>query len=161
MASMEGQVALVTGGARGIGLAISSRLADRGVKVAVGYSHGADTAKQFAAAHEGATIHQGNIGVAADCERVVSEVLEQHGRMDILVNNAGITIDKTVRRMTPTEWDRVVHVNLSGAFYLSQAVLQHMLDRGYGRIINISSVIGEKGNTARPTTRRPSRGCSG
>ncbi|HVG65790.1 MAG TPA: SDR family NAD(P)-dependent oxidoreductase, partial [Actinomycetota bacterium] len=77
MASMDGQVALVTGGARGIGLAISTKLADRGVKVAVGYSHGADTAKQFAAAHEGSTIHQGNIGVAADCERVIDEVLEQ------------------------------------------------------------------------------------
>src|SRR5215213_1466697 len=146
MASMEGQVALVTGGARGIGLAISGRLAARGVRVAVGYSHGADTAKAFAAAHEGATIHQGNIGVAADCERVISEVLDQHGRMDILVNNAGITIDRTVRKMSVEDWDRVVHVNLSGAFYLSRAVLQHMLDRGYGRIINISSVIGEKGN---------------
>ena len=146
MASMEGQVALVTGGARGIGLAISTRLAERGVKVAVGYSHGADTAKQFAAAHEGSTIHQGNIGVAADCERVISEVLEQHGQLDILVNNAGITIDKTVRKMSVEDWDRVVHVNLSGAFYLARAVLQHMLDRGYGRIINISSVIGEKGN---------------
>ena len=76
MASMEGQVALVTGGARGIGLAISNRLAGRGVKVAVGYSHGADTAKAFAAAHEGATIHQGNIGVAGDCERVIGEVLD-------------------------------------------------------------------------------------
>jgi acetoacetyl-CoA reductase len=146
VASMDGQVALVTGGARGIGLAISSRLAERGVRVAVGYSHGAETAKQFAAAHEGATIHQGNIGVAADCERVISEVLEQHGRMDVLVNNAGITIDRTVRKMSMEDWDRVIHVNLSGAFYLSRAVLQHMLDRGYGRIINISSVIGEKGN---------------
>jgi acetoacetyl-CoA reductase len=144
MASMEGQVALVTGGARGIGLAISSRLADRGVQIAVGYSHGAETAKQFAAAHEGSTIHQGNIGVAADCERVIEEVFEQHGRLDILVNNAGITIDRTVRKMSVEDWDRVIHVNLSGAFYLSRAVLQHMLD--YGRIINISSVIGEKGN---------------
>jgi acetoacetyl-CoA reductase len=146
MASMDGQVALVTGGARGIGLAISTKLADRGVRVAVGYSHGADTAKQFAAAHEGATIHQGNIGVAADCERVIGEVLDQHGQLDILVNNAGITIDKTVRKMSVEDWDRVLHVNLSGAFYLSRAVLQHMLDRGSGRIINISSVIGEKGN---------------
>ena len=107
MASMEGQVALVTGGARGIGLAISTRLAERGVKVAVGYSRGADTAKQFAAAHEGSTIHQGNIGVAADCERVISEVLEQHGQLDILVNNAGITIDRTVRKMSVEDWDRV------------------------------------------------------
>ena len=146
MASMDGQVALVTGGARGIGLAISGRLADRGVKVAVGYSHGADTAKAFAAAHEGATIHQGNIGVAADCQRVIEEVLEQQGRLDILVNNAGITIDRTVRKMSLEDWDRVIGINLSGAFYLSRAVLQRMLDNGYGRIINISSVIGEKGN---------------
>ena len=146
MAGMQGQVALVTGGARGIGLAVSNRLAGRGVRVAIGYSRGADTAKQFAAAHDGSTIHQGDIGVAADCERVISEVLEDHGRLDILVNNAGITADHTVRRMTPEEWDRVVGVNLSGAFYLSRAVLQHMLDRGYGRIINLSSVIGEKGN---------------
>ena len=98
MASMEGQVALVTGGARGIGLAISSRLANRGVKVGVGYSRGAEQAKAFAVAHDGATIHQGNIGVAADCDRVIAEVLEQHGQLDILVNNAGITIDRTVRK---------------------------------------------------------------
>jgi len=77
---------------------------------------------------------------------VIGEVVEQHGGLDILVNNAGITVDKTVRRMTAEEWDRVVHVNLSGAFYLSRAILQHMLDRGSGRIINISSVIGEAGN---------------
>src|SRR5215217_3759849 len=146
MATMEGQVALVTGGARGIGLAISTRLADRGVRVAVGYSHGADTAKAFAAAHEGSTIHQGNIGVAADCERVMAEVLDQHGQLDILVNNAGITIDRTVRKMSAEDWDRVIGVNLSGAFYLSRAILQHMLDRGSGRIINISSIIGEAGN---------------
>ena len=146
MASMVGQVALVTGGARGIGLAISSRLAARGVRVAVGYSRGAEAAKAFAVAHAGATLHQGNIGVAADCGRVISEVLEQHGQLDILVNNAGITIDRTVRKMSVEDWDRVIGINLSGAFYLSRAVLQHMLDRGYGRIINISSVIGEKGN---------------
>jgi len=73
-------------------------------------------------------------------------VIEQHGRLDILVNNAGITIDKTVRKMSAEDWDRVVQVNLSGAFYLSRAILQHMLDRGTGRIINISSVIGSSGN---------------
>lgn len=146
MAGMQGQVALVTGGVRGIGLAIGRRLAGRGVKVAAGYSRDKETAERFRTEQAGATIHQGNIGSAQDCERVIDEVMTQHGRIDILVNNAGITIDKTVRRMTPQDWDRVVQVNLSGAFYLSRAVLQHMLDRGSGRIINISSVIGSSGN---------------
>ena len=91
-------------------------------------------------------MHQGNIGAVADCQRVVAEVLEQHGRIDILVNNAGITSDRTVRRMASDDWDRVVTVNLSGAFYMSRAVLDPMLGAGYGRIVNISSVIGETGN---------------
>jgi acetoacetyl-CoA reductase len=146
VADMTGQVALVTGGVRGIGLAISRRLADRGIAVAAGYSRDAEAAKRFVDEHPGASAHQGNIGSVEDCERVIGEVLEQHGRLDILVNNAGITADRTVRKMTPDEWDRVVHVNLSGAFYLSRAILQHMLDRGSGRIINISSIIGESGN---------------
>src|SRR6202035_1702842 len=147
MADMNGQVALVTGGIRGIGLAICERLMNRGVKVAAGYASNADAAQQFADkyADHGVSIHQGNIGSNADCERVIGEVLDRHGHLDILVNNAGITVDKTVRRMTPEEWDRVIHVNLSSAFYLSRAVLQHMLDRGYGRIISISSVIGSAG----------------
>jgi len=148
MADMTGQVALVTGGIRGIGRAISERLMDRGVKVAAGYSRDSDASRQFIDkyAERGATIHQGNIGSNADCERVIQEVLDQHGRLDVLVNNAGITIDKTVRRMSPQDWDHVVQVNLSGAFYLSRAILQHLLDRGSGRIINISSIIGEAGN---------------
>jgi acetoacetyl-CoA reductase len=147
MADMNGQVALVTGGIRGIGLAIGERLMNRGVRVAAGYSSNRDAAQQFADkyADHGVTIHQGNIGSNADCERVIGEVLEQHGQLDILVNNAGVTVDKTMRKMTPAEWDHVIHVNLSGAFYLSRAILQHMLDRGYGRVINISSVIGSSG----------------
>jgi acetoacetyl-CoA reductase len=147
MADMNGQVALVTGGIRGIGLAICQRLMDRGVTIAAGYSSNTDAAQQFADkyADHGVSIHQGNIGSNQDCERVIGEVLEQHGHLDILINNAGITVDKTVRRMTPAEWDRVIHVNLSGAFYLSRGILQHMLDRGYGRIISISSVIGSAG----------------
>jgi acetoacetyl-CoA reductase len=147
MADMNGQVALVTGGIRGIGLAICERLMNRGVKVAAGYSSNQQAAEQFCDkyADRGVSIHQGNIGSSADCERVIAEVLQAHGQLDVLVNNAGITVDKTVRKMTPEDWDRVVHVNLSGAFYLSRAILQHMLDRGYGRIINISSVIGSAG----------------
>jgi acetoacetyl-CoA reductase len=147
MAEMKGQVALVTGGIRGIGLAICERLMNRGVTVAAGYSADTEAAQQFADkyANHGVSVHQGNIGSNADCERVIGEVLDRHGQLDILVNNAGITLDKTMRKMSPEEWDRVIHVNLSGAFYLSRAILQHMLDRGYGRIVNISSVIGEAG----------------
>jgi acetoacetyl-CoA reductase len=147
MADMTGQVALVTGGIRGIGLAICERLMNRGVRVAAGFSSNRDAAQQFSDkyADRGVTIHQGNIGSNDDCVRVIQEVLDQHGQLDILVNNAGITVDKTVRKMTPEEWDKVIHVNLSGAFYLSRAILSHMLGRGYGRIVNISSVIGSAG----------------
>jgi NAD(P)-dependent dehydrogenase (short-subunit alcohol dehydrogenase family) len=115
--------------------------------VAAGYAGGHDNAQQFANkyADRGVTIHQGNIGNHDDVARVIDEVLSQHGHLDILVNNAGITVDKTVRKMSWQEWDHVIHVNLSGAFYLSQGILQTMLDRGYGRIIYISSVIGSAG----------------
>jgi NAD(P)-dependent dehydrogenase (short-subunit alcohol dehydrogenase family) len=102
MADMNGQVALVTGGIRGIGLAISERLMNRGITVAAGYSSNHDDAQLFADKHadHGVTVHQGNIGRNEDCVRVIDEVIDQHGHLDILVNNAGITVDKTVRKMT-------------------------------------------------------------
>ena len=91
-------------------------------------------------------MHEGNIGSAEDCRRVLHEVIDQYGRVDILVNNAGITIDRTVAKMTDEDWLRVISVNLSGAFFMAQAALDHMVERGSGRIINVSSVIGETGN---------------
>jgi acetoacetyl-CoA reductase len=141
-------VALVTGGVRGIGLAIAEALLAEGVRVAAGFSRNGPAAEAFIETHgdRGATIHQGTIEDHADCERVVAEVVDRHGRLDILVNNAGITMDRTVRKMTPEEWDHVLRVNLNGAFYMSRAVIPHMIERGYGRIINISSVVGERGN---------------
>jgi 3-oxoacyl-[acyl-carrier protein] reductase len=77
---------------------------------------------------------------------VVAEVISEHGSLDILINNAGITIDKTVLNLTDSDWEKVLAVNLSGAFYLSQAALRHMVERGTGRIVNVSSIIGEVGN---------------
>jgi len=142
------QVALVTGGVRGIGLAICERLIRAGVTVAAGATRQSEATDTFLDQHRatGATVHFGNIGRHEDCERVVGEVIEEHGRLDILVNNAGVTVDRTVRKMEPAHWDHVIQVNLNGAFYMSRAALPHMIDRGYGRIVNISSVIGEIGN---------------
>ena len=149
---LQNRVALVTGGARGIGEAISLRLAQEGAAVAVGYSRNEESARKFHAAATAEfpdrriTLHQGNIGVADDCRRVLREVIDQHGRLDILVNNAGITVDKTVAKMGDEDWLRVISVNLSGAFFMAQAALEHMMERGTGRIISVSSVIGETGN---------------
>ncbi|WP_088319698.1 3-oxoacyl-ACP reductase family protein [Kineosporia sp. R_H_3] len=151
---LRGRVALVTGGTRGIGAAISRSLASQGASIAAGYAGNAEKAEAFAAAFreqhaaDGVTVtlHQGNIASGDDCRRAVAEVIEQHGRLDILVNNAGITIDKTVAKMTDDDWTKVLSVNLSGAFYLSQAALAHFVERGSGRIVNVSSVIGEMGN---------------
>jgi NAD(P)-dependent dehydrogenase (short-subunit alcohol dehydrogenase family) len=147
---LHGRVAFVTGGTRGIGAAIGRSLAEQGAQVAAGYSRDQENAQSFVdnLGKEGlnASIHQGNVGSADDCRRTVNEVIAQHGRLDILVNNAGITIDKTVLKMSDEDWYKVLAVNLSGAFFMSQAVLPHMIERGSGRIINISSIIGEMGN---------------
>jgi NAD(P)-dependent dehydrogenase (short-subunit alcohol dehydrogenase family) len=149
-ADLEGRVALVTGGSRGIGAAICRSLAAHGATIAAGYSADRGRAEQLLAELEdagaGASVHQGNVGEPGDCERVVREVIERHGRLDVLVNNAGITQDRPVWRMSVDDWHKVLRVNLSGAFYLSKPALEHMIERGSGRIINISSIIGQMGN---------------
>jgi acetoacetyl-CoA reductase/3-oxoacyl-[acyl-carrier protein] reductase len=147
---LEGRVALVTGGIRGIGAAIGRALADEGAIIAAGYSSNKDRARAYLDEMQGsgvtASVHQGNIGSVEDCERTISEVIEQHGRLDILVNNAGITSDKPVLKMSPDDWNKVIQVNLNGAFYMSKPALAHMIERGSGRIVNISSIIGQTGN---------------
>jgi len=149
---VQGRVALVTGGTRGIGAAIGRALGADGADVAAGYWHGDEDVEKFVAGMTAdfpgrrITVHEGNIAHADDCRRVLAEVIDQHGGLDILVNNAGITIDRTVAKMTDEEWQKVIAVNLSGAFYMAQAAARHMIERGTGRIINVSSVIGETGN---------------
>lgn len=146
----EGRVGLVTGGTRGIGAAITKMLAENGAAVAAGYSRGKESAEKFQAEmkSKGAkvSIHQGRVDDADDCARVVKEVMDEFGRIDYLINNAGITIDKTMRKMTVEDWRQVLNVNLSGAFNMTKPLLEHMIERGSGRIVNISSVIGETGN---------------
>ncbi len=144
------RVAIVTGGSRGIGAAITRLLARDGVRVAAGYSRDKTAAEalqvELQSGNANVSVHQGRVDDPADCARVVDEVLQQHGRVDYLVNNAGITVDKTVRKMSADDWHNVLDVNLFGAFAMIKSVLEHMIERGSGRIINISSVIGETGN---------------
>ena len=131
---------------------IGHRLADEGASIAAGYWREREGAEKFQAAISAeypdqlCTLHEGNIGLADDCRRVVHDVIDQHGRLDILVNNAGITIDRTAAKMSDEDWLRVISVNLSGAFFIAQAALEHMIERGTGRIVSVSSVIGETGN---------------
>ena len=151
LGTIRGRVALVTGGTRGIGAAICRQLAEGGADVAAGYWRDQEVAEKFVAGMSEEyprriTVHEGNIGDPDDCRGVLHEVIDQHGRLDILVNNAGITIDRTVAKMTDDDWQKVIAVNLSGAFFMAQAAVEHMIERGTGRIISVSSVIGETGN---------------
>ena len=149
---LAGRTALVTGGTRGIGAAISRSLADQGADLAMGYGRDNERAEQFLAEMRQRfpdgrfTIHPGNVGVADDARKTVADVIDEYGRLDILVNNAGITRDRTVLKMEDDDWDAVIQVNLSGTFYIAQAALKHMVERGTGRIVNVSSIIGEMGN---------------
>jgi acetoacetyl-CoA reductase len=143
------RVAIVTGGARGIGAAITTALAKDGVHVAAGYSSNRakadDLAAKLGAEGLSVSVHRGNVGDPEHCDRMVGEVLAIKGRIDYLINNAGVTVDKTVRKLTIDDWHAVLRVNLSGAFYMTKAVLDHMIERAFGRIVNISSTIGETG----------------
>jgi 3-oxoacyl-[acyl-carrier protein] reductase len=147
---LTGRVALVTGGTRGIGAAISRSLATHGAIVAAGYGNNHDRAAQLQSelARSGTpiSVHRGDVGSPGDCRRIVQEVIDRHGRLDILVNNAGITADRSVFKMSEDDWQHVLAVNLSGAFFTAQSALGHMVERGTGRIVNISSIIGQTGN---------------
>lgn len=147
---LAGRVAMVTGGTRGIGAAICRSLADAGATVAAGFSRDTGRAEEFRAelADSGVevSLHHGDVSSAVDSRRTVDEVIEQHGRLDILVNNAGIIRDKPAMSMTDEDWQQVIGVNLSGAFFMSRAALAQMQEQGSGRIVNISSIIGQTGN---------------
>ncbi|HEY3887809.1 MAG TPA: acetoacetyl-CoA reductase [Caulobacteraceae bacterium] len=138
------RVALVTGGTRGIGHAVVARLKADGFKVAAGYAN--DEATALATAKEfDVMIVRGNVGEFDSCKRAVAEVEAELGPIDVLVNNAGITRDAMLHRMTPEQWNEVIFVNLASLFNMSRQVIDGMRQRGYGRIINITSINGQKG----------------
>ena len=138
------RVAFVTGGTRGIGRAITERLAADGYKVAAGYS-GNDEAARQTADELGVMVVKGNVGSFEDCQRAVRQAEAELGPIDVLVNNAGITRDGMLHKMTPEQWSEVIRVNLDSLFNMTRLVIEGMRERNYGRIVSISSINGQKG----------------
>ncbi len=150
MNELSAKACLVTGGSRGIGRAIALELGRRGACVAVGYANNNEAADAVVAeiATSGGEAFAVGFDVA-DPEAIgpaVASVVERFGKIDVLVNNAGITRDRSLAKMSSEEWDNVLQTNLSSVFHLTSQVLPQMVQAGYGRIVNISSVIGLHGN---------------
>ncbi|ULO05135.1 3-oxoacyl-[acyl-carrier-protein] reductase [Paenibacillus sp. 19GGS1-52] len=148
--ALRGQTALVTGASRGIGRSIALALAERGVKVAVNFAGNEAAAQEVVArivelGSEGIAL-RGNVGNTEQADSLVKEVMNTWGKIDILVNNAGITRDNLIMRMKEEEFDQVIETNLKGVFNCLKAATRPMMKQRYGRIINISSVVGVTGN---------------
>lgn len=144
------KVVLVTGGARGIGRAICRELSERGAKVAVNYRQSVTAAEDL---HEemsdrgwACEVFQGDVSDRNQARKLIQDVLDCFHQIDILVNNAGITRDRTIRKMTDEDWLSVIETNVNSAFYCISAAVPSMIERNYGRIINIASFVGQAGN---------------
>ena len=147
---LANKTALVTGASRGIGRATAIELAKAGAKVAVNYAGNRAAAEevvaQIQAAGGQAFMVQADVGDAAAVDAMVKSVVEQFGSIDILVNNAGITRDNLIMRMKEEDWDAVIHTNLKGIFNCTKVVTKLMMKQRYGRIVNMTSVVGVMGN---------------
>ncbi|WP_353148858.1 acetoacetyl-CoA reductase [Pollutimonas bauzanensis] len=143
------RVAVVTGGMGGLGTALCQHLARSGMKVAASYSPDNDSVQDWLAEqqHQGFEFKAFRVDVTdyASCQSAVSQIVAEMGAIDVLVNNAGITRDASMRKMTLDDWRAVLHTDLDSIFHMSKQVLDGMVERGWGRIINISSVNGQKG----------------
>lgn len=150
MADLEGAVAVVTGASRGLGSAIADELGHGGAKVVVNYSRSKEPAEELAEhlkeSGTEAVAVQADVSDAEQAEKLINETIEHFGQIDILVNNAGINRDKTLKKLEVDDWDEVIQVDLNSAFYTVRAALPHMIEHGSGKIINMSSFVGEAGN---------------
>jgi len=148
---MTKRIALVTGGTGGIGTAICKQLHDDGYQVVAGYYHGGNHDKaqtwQDKLKNEGYDIAlaYGNIRDFASCEACIEGIRKDFGTIDVLINNGGITRDTTLRKMSPEYWHDAIETNLTSVFYMTRLVINDMLEKKWGRIVNISSINGEKG----------------
>jgi acetoacetyl-CoA reductase len=148
---LDDQVAIVTGASRGIGRAVAKELAAYGANVVVNYFQSEAAAREVVAeinkAGPGRAIAiRAGVAHPDDVQTMVDQTIKEFGRIDILVNNAGVNRDRTLRRMSHQEWEEVINTDLNSAFYCTSAVIPHMIERNYGRIINMSSIIGQMGN---------------
>lgn len=146
---LEGKVALVTGGARGIGKAICDRLAEEGAKLAIVdimLDVAEETAKEFRANGVEAEAFAANVAKVEDADATVKAVLDKFGSIDILINNAGITRDTLIMRMSESDWDAVIAVNLKGTFNFIKSCTRPMMKQRAGKIVNVASVVGVMGN---------------
>ena len=150
MARLAGKIALVTGASRGIGRAIALALAAEGAAVAINYrsseAEAQGVAQELTALGAQSLLAPANVSDPQEARAMVQRVLEHWGRIDVLVNNAGITRDRTLRKMTDEDWFEVMNTNLNSVYYGVMAVMPGMIDRKFGRIINISSFVGQAGN---------------
>ncbi|MCH8901477.1 MAG: 3-oxoacyl-ACP reductase FabG [Chloroflexi bacterium] len=150
MKRLDEQVAIVTGASRGIGRAVAKELADYGAAVVVNYFQSQEPAEALVTEITGgggkAIAVRANVGEPDDAQALAKRALDEFGRIDILVNNAGVNRDRSLRRMSTEEWQEVINTDLNSAFYCTSAVLPNMVERKYGRIINMSSIIGQMGN---------------
>lgn len=147
---LEGKVSLVTGGSRGIGRAICFALAQERSTIAVNYHRNAEAAAEVLTTLKkmdvAAKAYQADVSKQDEAHRMIEQIMSDFGRIDVLVNNAGITRDKSFLKMTPDQWDSVLLVNLNGPFNITSALLPQMIERKWGRIINISSIVAQMGN---------------
>jgi acetoacetyl-CoA reductase len=143
-------VVVVTGASRGLGRAIAEEVARGGAKVVVNYSRSKEPAEELVneISEKGgeAIAVQADVSDAGQAQKLIDQAIEEYGRIDVLVNNAGINIDRTLKKLSVDDWDKVIQVDLNSAFYTVHAVLPHMTEQGGGKIINMSSFVGEAGN---------------
>src|ERR687895_1262210 len=148
--ALKGQIALVTGASRGIGRSIAIALSHAGAYVIINYRDNQAAAEQSLgalAAHGGrGELSPFDIGKEAEVDQTVEKIVDRHKKIDILVNNAGVTADNLLMRTKPADWDQVIGTNLKGTILCTKSVSRYMIRQRYGRIINLSSVVGQTGN---------------
>ena len=159
----EGQIALVTGASRGIGAAIALELAKKGLKVTgtATSDDGAARISQALAAYPGCVGKNLNVNDSAAAETLIDNIVKEHGGLQVVINNAGITRDMLAMRLKDDDWDAVLDTNLKAVFRMSRAVMRTMMKQRYGRIINITSVVGSSGNAGQANYAAAKAGVAG